>query len=187
MRVAAVKDNLARYSDGHAYCFGCKYYEPPTDTPEFSNTNEASDMITGEHQALNKRKINLDTTKFFNYQVGQYNGQTVQIAPYYNDKYQVVAQHIRFPDKNFIWLGNMDEVNLYGQHKWKPGGKMIVVTEGELDCMSVSMVQGNRWPTVSVPSGAQSAKKYIKNLSTLKALKKSFSCLIMMRQEKQSL
>ena len=130
-------------------------------------------MITGEHQALNKRKINLDTTKFFNYQVGQYNGQTVQIAPYYNDKYQVVAQHIRFPDKNFIWLGNMDEVNLYGQHKWKPGGKMIVVTEGELDCMSVSMVQGNRWPTVSVPSGAQSAKKYIKkNLEYLESFEK---------------
>ena len=124
------KDNLARYSDGHAYCFGCKHYEPPTDKPEFSDTREASDMITGEHQALNKRKINLDTTKFFNYQVGQYNGQTVQIAPYYNDKYQVVAQHIRFPNKNFIWLGNMDEVNLFGQHKWKPGGKMIVVTEG---------------------------------------------------------
>jgi len=167
------KDNLARYSDGHAYCFGCKHYEPPTDKPEFSDTREASDMITGEHQALNKRKINLDTTKFFNYQVGQYNGQTVQIAPYYNDKYQVVAQHIRFPNKNFIWLGNMDEVNLFGQHKWKPGGKMIVVTEGELDCMSVSMVQGNRWPTVSVPSGAQSAKKYIKkNLEYLESFEK---------------
>ena len=27
------RDNLARYSDGHAYCFGfnCGYYEPPTD------------------------------------------------------------------------------------------------------------------------------------------------------------
>ena len=27
------KDNLARYTDGHAYCFGhnCGYYEPPSD------------------------------------------------------------------------------------------------------------------------------------------------------------
>lgn len=167
------KDNLARYSDGHAYCFGCKYYEPPTDNPEFANTIEANDMITGEHKSLNKRKINLDTTKFFNYQVGQYNGQTVQIAPYYNDKYQIVAQHIRFPDKNFIWLGDMDEVNLFGQHKWKPGGKMITVTEGEVDAMSVSQVQGNKWPVVSVPSGAQSAKKYIKkNLEFLESFEK---------------
>ena len=51
------KDNLARYSDGHAYCFGCNYYEPSTDTPEFFNTREASDMVQGEHKSLNKRKI----------------------------------------------------------------------------------------------------------------------------------
>ena len=24
------KDNLGRWTDGHAYCFGCHYYEPPT-------------------------------------------------------------------------------------------------------------------------------------------------------------
>ena len=24
------RDNLSRWSDGHAWCFGCKYYEPPT-------------------------------------------------------------------------------------------------------------------------------------------------------------
>ena len=22
------RDNLARYSDGHAFCFGCEHYEP---------------------------------------------------------------------------------------------------------------------------------------------------------------
>ncbi len=25
------KDNLARYTDGHAYCFGCDHYEAATD------------------------------------------------------------------------------------------------------------------------------------------------------------
>ena len=24
------RDNLSRWSDGHAWCFGCKYFEPPT-------------------------------------------------------------------------------------------------------------------------------------------------------------
>ena len=63
----------------------------------------------------------------------------------------------------------MDEVNLFGQHKWKPGGKMITVTEGEVDCMSVSQVQGNKY-IVSVPSGAQSAKKYIKKFRIFRKL-----------------
>ena len=35
----------------------------------------------------------------------------------------------------------------------------MVVTEGELDCLSVSMIQQNKWPTVSVKNGAQGAKR----------------------------
>ena len=165
------RDNLARYSDGHAYCFGCEYREPGDgEVNEFTNTKIKSDMITGQVQALSKRQIDFDTCKFFNYQIGEYNGQPVQIAPYYNSNYQVVAQHIRFPNKDFIWLGDMNEVGLFGQNKWKGNQKMITITEGEIDCMSVSKVQGNRWPVVSVPSGAKSAKKYIKkNLEYLES------------------
>ena len=40
---------------------------------------------------------------------------------------------------------------------------MLVITEGELDAMSVSQAQGNRWPVVSVPSGAQGAAKAIRD------------------------
>ena len=165
------RDNLARYSDGHAYCFGCEYRETANgEVNEFINTKEKSDMITGEVHALSKRQIDFDTCKFFNYQTGTYNGQPVQIAPYYNSNYKMVAQHIRFPNKDFIWLGDMNEVGLFGQHKWKGNQKMITITEGEIDAMSVSKVQGNRWPVVSVPSGAKSAKKYIKkNLEYLES------------------
>ena len=172
------RDNLARYSDGHAYCFGCEYREPASgEVNEFTNTKIKSDMITGQVEALSKRQIDFDTCKFFNYQTGEYNNQPVQIAPYYNSNYQVIAQHIRFPNKDFIWLGDMNEVGLFGQHKWKPGGKMITITEGEIDAMSVSKVQGNKWPVVSVPSGAKSAKKYIKkNLEYLE----SFQNVILM-------
>jgi twinkle protein len=50
---------------------------------------------------------------------------------------------------------------------------MITITEGEVDAMSVSKVQGNKWPVVSVPSGAKSAKKYIKkNLEYLESFEK---------------
>jgi len=168
------RNNLARYSDGHGWCFGCGYREPANgETNEFNNTKIKTDMITGQVEALSKRQIDFDTCKFFNYQTGTYNGQPVQIAPYYNSNYQVVAQHIRFPNKDFIWLGDMNEVGLFGQHKWKGNQKMITITEGEVDAMSVSKVQGNKWPVVSVPSGAKSAKKYIKkNLEYLESFEK---------------
>ena len=45
---------------------------------------------------------------------------------------------------------------------WRDGGRTIVITEGELDCLSVSQVNNNKYPVVSIPSGTASAKKYIK-------------------------
>ena len=154
-------DNLARYSDGHGYCFSCHYFEKSEE--EINNEfPKDTNMITGEYRNLTKRKIDANTCKVFGYQVGNYNNQPVHIAPYYNKEHELIAQHIRFPNKKFIWLGDMEEVSLFGINKWRDGGKMVVVSEGEIDCMSISKIQGNRWPTVSVPSGSASAKKYIK-------------------------
>ena len=43
-------------------------------------------------------------------------------------------------------------------HLWS-AGKKLVITEGELDCMSVSQVQQHRFATVSVRNGSAGAKK----------------------------
>ena len=62
----------------------------------------------------------------------------VQIANYCNSVGQVVAQKIRTKDKKFYWLGDKSKAGLYGQHLWGEGGKRLVITEGELDALSVS-------------------------------------------------
>ena len=148
------KDNLAIYTS-HSYCFGCKIYikhdgqvldQPPIPKKEFK------DMITtGITEALPKRKINSETCKIFNYETGIYNGKRCHISNYYDNKYNRVAQHLRFPDKSFIWLGDTDKICLFGQNLWRDGGKMIVICEGELDAMSVSQMNNNKYPVVSVP------------------------------------
>ena len=51
-------------------------------------------------------------------------------------------------------------MGLFGDHLWAKG-KRIVITEGEIDAMSVSQAMGNKWPVVSLPNGAQSAVKAI--------------------------
>jgi twinkle protein len=50
-------------------------------------------------------------------------------------------------------------MGLYGRHLWRDGGKMVTVVEGEIDALSLSQVQGNKWPVVSVPNGAHNAAK----------------------------
>ena len=68
---------------------------------------------------------------------------------------------------------------------WRDGGdkSKIIITEGEIDALSVSKVQGNKYPVVSVPSGATSAKKYIKR--ELEWLSK-FSSIILMFDEDEA-
>tara|TARA_R110000744_G_scaffold98093_3_gene189515 strand:- start:45 stop:1331 length:1287 start_codon:yes stop_codon:yes gene_type:complete len=65
------------------------------------------------------------------------------------------------PDKSFQILGNSKKMGLYGEHLWRGGGKMVTVTEGEIDALSVSQQTGNKWATVSVPNGAQGAHKAV--------------------------
>lgn len=153
------RDNLGRYDDGHGYCFGCGHYE----RAEGEAATRNDDLIWGEFRDLSKRGLREDTCRLYNYRVGRVKGRPVQIAGYYKDG-EVVAQKVRFPDKDFLVAGDGRAIGklLFGSHLCRDGGKVLVVTEGEIDAMSVSQVQGNKWPAVSVPTGAEGAERAIR-------------------------
>ena len=165
------RNNLARYDDGHAHCFGCDYYEKAEPTSEGaplqnlslkkSSKQEGVLSFQGEITDLPARAIREDTCRYWSYRYGDVKGQPAQIAYYLDDTRKPVAAKVRFADKSFTWLGDPSQASLYGQWLWN-GGKMVVVTEGEIDAMSVSQLQQNKWPVVSVPNGAQGAAKSIK-------------------------
>jgi twinkle protein len=136
---------------------------------------EAADrsLIPSSSQDLGKRRIDRATCELFRYGVGSYRGQSVQVANYCDDAGRPVAQKLRFPNKDFVILGDSSQMSLFGRHLWRDGGKMLVITEGEIDCLSVSQLQGNKWPVVSIPNGAQAAAKALKkNLEWLERFEK---------------
>lgn len=167
-------DGLAVYSSGTGYCYVCDTYFPsldadgvpiaeqskaPAKTPR--KASKKADLIpVNDFVALSKRSLEAETCKRYGYGIGKLNGKTVQVGSY---KWQGarVAQHIRDADKNFAWLGDVKQMELFGQHLWAKGGRKVCVTEGEIDCMSIAQVLSLKWPVVSLPSGAQSAAKYI--------------------------
>lgn len=161
------RDGLARYSDNHAFCFsqGCGHYEKGDGTSVASDPQRkrmAAGLIDlGVPQALPKRALTEETCAQFRYTVSEYRGQKVQVANYVGEEGQVIAQKIRFPNKEFEFLGDAKHAGLYGQHLWRDKGKRVVITEGEIDALSISQMQSGRWPVVSVPNGAQGAKKSI--------------------------
>ena len=155
------KDNLAVYSD-HSFCFGCGYYEGEGGKTTKPKT-AMSKLLDVEYQTLGKRRLKEDTCKKWGYGISTYKGKPVQVATYKGLDGKVVGQKVRFPNKSFLILGNTKEVplTLYGSHLWPNGGKMIVVTEGEIDALSINQAQGLKWPCCSVSNGAPSAAKCV--------------------------
>lgn len=121
-----------------------------------------SSLITIDYQPLAKRGINEETCRLFRYGTATYRDKPCQVATYCDDAGSPVAQKIRFPNKDFLIVGNAKAMTLYGRHLWKDGGKMVTVVEGEVDALSLSQVQNNRWPVVSIPNGAHNAAKAFK-------------------------
>lgn len=161
-------DALATYTDGHTHCFSCgttSGVRPGLvsgDTPARpTRMTKRAALLQGEACPIEARKLTQETCEKWGYLVGEFKGQDCQIANYRDEKGQVVAQKVRLPGKEFLWTGKPEKSGLYGQHLWRDGGRMVVVTEGEIDALTVSQLQNNKWPVVSVPNGAHNAVKDI--------------------------
>ncbi len=161
------QDNLATYTDGHSYCFSCGYYEKG----KYDNMKKVTDTTVqktfkaynGQAEALPHRRIMEHTCRKFRYQTLEQAGKNLEIENYYNFDGTLKAQKIRDTDnKNFHWIGDTNNLPLYGQHLYEGGGKRITITEGAIDCLTMSQLFDNKYPVVSIPSGVQSAAKSIK-------------------------
>lgn len=158
------KDNNAVYDDGHSYCFGCeKHVAGDGETRgAVAVVKKRSDLLNVRHVSLNKRRLTTKSLRHWSYGEADFKGGVVQCAQWIDSTGAVVAQKLRLPGKKFAILGDAKAMNLYGEWLWPPGGRNLVITEGELDAISVSQTQDLKWPVVSLPNGAASAVKAIK-------------------------
>ena len=182
------KDNLKRYDDGHGYCFGidCNYFDngerSVSSLPKVLNGSGQSKTgeytpIRGTFEELKVRGISEETCRRFGYSIGKYQGGRCHIANFYEGG-RIVGQKLRLKGKDFRTLGDCS--GLWGKHLWGTGRK-IVINEGEIDTISVAEAQSCKWPVVSIPNGAASAKKAIsKDLEWLLA---NFEEIILMFDE----
>jgi twinkle protein len=156
------------YDDGHGYCFSCnshfKDYDDKAAIPKSASSNlTASGLTELSYTALSARGISEKTCKFWRYQVGLYKDKPVQVANYYSDSGVALAK-VRFQNKDFLQIGK-GKLPLYGSWLWQRGSsvKQVIVTEGEIDALSISQLQDNKWPVVSVPNGAAGAVRAFKD------------------------
>jgi len=156
------QDNLAVYDDGHKYCFSCKYYVGGDNNMKTESTTNLN-FLSGDLKSIPDRKITEKTCRVFGYQQLSSKGKSVQIANFFKDS-KLIAQKLRGPNKAFQWRGEASGAPLWGQHLWKSSkGKRLVITEGEIDCMTVSQLMEHKWAVVSLPTGAAGAARAIKD------------------------
>lgn len=154
-------DAMCEYSDGHTYCFSCETYHSPDGT-EKKDTANLIPIDTMVLDSIRARGLTKDTCQAYSYLKKNIGGEWGQVANYFDDNGKVIGQKIRFANKVFKTRGDISK-RFYGQQKWAGGGgKKLIITEGEIDCLTVSQLQGNKYPVVSIPCGVSSAKKVFK-------------------------
>lgn len=150
-------DALTINTDGSTKCYSCDTFSPNNNNQTVTPRN--SKFVHGEYQDLVKRKISEKICKLYNYEVGKHDGKNCHIASYKDKSGIVVGQKIRFPDKTFKIIG--DVKTPYGWQRFSDG-RYVVVTEGEIDALSVAEVFDGKYPVVSIPNGAASAPNFFK-------------------------
>ena len=79
--------------------------------------------------------------------------------PYVNEDGELSYKWRKLP-KDFEWVGSAGD--LFGIDKFSPGGKRLIITEGELDALSVAQACLQKYekiyPIISPPSAAGTAK-----------------------------
>ncbi|TCR92599.1 DnaB-like helicase C-terminal domain-containing protein [Rhizobium sp. BK376] len=134
----------------------------------------------GEPNDWASRKIDLESSTKWGFTRSEMGGKAVRIFNYRDTNQRIIAQKVRTAGKDFVFLGDTKNAGLYGMHLWRDGGKKLIITEGEIDAISISKAQGHKWPVVSLPTGANGAVGAIKkNLEWINTFEEVILCFDM--------
>ena len=165
------KDNMARWSDGHTFCFGCGYRQSANQEEEQQENDimeqQTAVQVKGFNGAIPERNISKNIATKYGVRITH--GEDGKINKHYYPYYEARTGDLLgykerdVASKGFILNGTNRGAGLFGQQVFKEGGKYITITEGELDALSVSEMFDGKWAVVSLKNGASGAVRDIKD------------------------
>lgn len=171
--------SLVVYADGHEHCYGagCDHFKPATG----ATTGKRQERAGGASEALldplkypspfaalSTRRLDTKTLLKYGVFSASVNSKPVQVYPYFDMEGQPAGQKLRFPGKEFTFLKaegapGLAQCQLFGRQVYGDKyDRQVVITEGELDALSVAQAIDFKTAVVSVPTGSQSAAKALK-------------------------
>ena len=167
-------DAVSVNADSSAYCFSCQKYikEYDMETQPITNGKQESKMQNFSQQSdfteIVDRNLSENTCKKYGVSVKTDSMGTItnHYYPYHDKQGSKIATKTRYTkSKEFSVQGNTYQAGLFGEHLFSKS-KFIIITEGEIDCLSAyQMFYTGKYetPVVSIKHGVASAVKDIKN------------------------
>ena len=174
-------DGIRIFDDGNGYCHACiakglkpfkKNGNAMNGTVTYTSVSQqpsVSDIDSYPVYDLPSRKISKEVCEFFKVKAHAWNNEPAHFYPYGDSSYKV-----RILPKDFRIVGKSDM--LFGQREFPEGSKMLVITEGEIDALSVAQasmdIDKKVWPVVSIPSASQTnvllaQREWLKSFGTV--------------------
>ena len=166
-------DAVSVNADSSAYCFSCQQYIKEYDMETQPITNgkqEYKDLYVSKSDftEIVERNLSENTCKKYGVSVKTDSMGTItnHYYPYHDKQGSKIATKTRYTKlKEFSVQGNTYQAGLFGEHLFSKN-KFIIITEGEIDCLSAyQMFYTGKYetPVVSIKHGVASAVKDIKN------------------------
>lgn len=150
------------YEDGGSFCFSCGRVFPK-DLGALSKVKEVKEVEakltldqvkTYPIRGFPERKITKAVCEFFEVRVGVDSDNQTETHYYPYGSKEIKGYKERTLPKAFMWVGKSG--GLFGQSKFNGGGKRLIITEGEIDALSVAQASMDRYkkvyPVISLPS-----------------------------------
>jgi len=131
-------------------------------------------------RGFKERQITKDVTAFFDVKVS-YDSSGEIDTHYY--PYGDTAYKVRKLPKTFSWVGK--STDLFGKSKFNSGGKRLIITEGEIDAMSVAQASFDKYQKI-YPVVGMSSSVMTKSLLENREWVRSFNEVILMLDEDEA-
>lgn len=170
-------DAMQVYEDGTTFCFSCKAYGRvvgETKTYRENDMHTLQEIATFDTRGIKERSVEKEICEFYGVKVG-YSPDKEIIAHYYPYGVgEVSGYKVRELPKSFSVVGKVK--GLFGQSKFQSGGRMLVITEGEVDALVVQQAWKKKYnsyyPTVSIASATWMEKELLANREWIRSFEK---------------
>jgi len=150
-------NHLILFSNGGAYCNRCQYKEFPTETQEeetITSSVKFKDVINFKSAHLPDRYLSESIVQFYGIKV-EHDQASGEIAAHYYPVYRngkLIDYKCRRLPKTFysVTKDSKGDTDLFGQQLFKPGGKHILITGGELDAPSAYHMIKSQYPDIDI-------------------------------------